>query len=300
MVPMSVWDFFTKNVEKAMFEPLQGMGFHLLRNHFYHPIPDTSEIDETIFEEENELVGIDIGRERQLDLLRSFQALRKEYEAIPQRSSIPHQYRYDNTTFRAVDAEVLYCLIRQLRPKKIIEIGSGYSTLISAQALEKNKEEGSPGELIAIEPYPNQVLRDGFPGLTELRAQKLQEVDSSEFTSLGPNDILFMDSTHVLKLGSDVQYEYLQILPRLNPGVFVHVHDIFLPREYPRDWVMKAHRFWNEQYLLQPFLSFNSSFQVVWAGFYMHLHEPEAVAAAFPAYDPKKASPGSFWIKRTK
>jgi hypothetical protein len=100
---------------------------------------------------------------------------------------------------------------------------------------------------------------------------KVQNVSLSEFNKLEKNDILLIDSSHVLKIGSDVQYEYLEILPRLKKGVIVHVHDIFSPSEYPREWVLEDYRFWNEQYLLCAFLSFNSAFEVLWAGSYMHL-----------------------------
>jgi hypothetical protein len=104
----------------------------------------------------------------------------------------------------------------------------------------------------------------------------------------------------VLKIGSDVQFEFLEVLPRLNKGVIVHVHDIFLPAEYPQEWVMQKHRFWTEQYLLQTFLSFNHSFEVLWAGSFMHLKHSDKVAAAFASYRREAHLPGSFWMKRAR
>jgi hypothetical protein len=115
--------------------------------------------------------------------------------------------------------------------------------------------------------------------------------------ALGENDILFIDSTHVLRIGSDVQYEFLEVLPRLRPGVYVHIHDIFMPAEYPEAWVRREHRFWTEQYLLQAFLCYNGAFEVIWAGSYMHLKHPDELAAAFASYGPGR-HPGSFWIRR--
>src|SRR5690606_25350779 len=103
-------------------------------------------------------------------------------------------------------------------------------------------------ELTAIEPWPSEALLRGFPGLKELLREDVQNVPLGRFEALEANDILFLDSSHVMKIGSDVQYEFFEIIPRLRPGVLVHFHDIFLPREYPREWVVDDQRFWNEQY----------------------------------------------------
>jgi len=113
----------------------------------------------------------------------------------------------------------------------------------------------------------------------------------------GINDILFIDSSHVLKIGSDVQYEYLEILPRLAPGVLVHLHDIFLPMEYPKNWILTDHYFWNEQYLLQAFLIHNVAMKVLWAGSYMHLQYPAILEQTFSSYNRGKRWPGSFWMQ---
>ena len=192
-------------------------------------------------------------------------------------------------------------MIRYLKPRRIFEIGSGNSTYLSAEALLKNAEEGDHEcELVAFEPYPNDVLKAGFPGLSKLITAKIQDISLSEFSKLKPSDILFIDSSHVLKIGSDVRYEYLEILPRLNKGVVVHAHDIFLPSEYPREWVLKNHWFWTEQYLLQAFQAFNDSFEVLWAASHMHLKQPEKLETSFSSYDRTKTWPGSFWMKKIK
>lgn len=139
-------------------------------------------------------------------------------------------------------------------------------TYLPKQFFKNKEEDGNECELVAFEPYPNKVLKAGFPGLFKLIPSRIQDIALSKFTELKKNDFLFIDSTHTLKTGSDVQYEYLEILPRLNEGVIVHIHDIFLPAEYPKAWVLKDHRFWTEQYLLQAFLSFNSMFEILWGG----------------------------------
>jgi hypothetical protein len=125
------------------------------------------------------------------------------------------------------------------------------------------------------------VLRAGFPGLTRLIPQMVQEVPLALFEELAENDILFIDSSHVVRTGSDVLYEYLEILPRLKKGVLVHIHDIFLPGEYPRPWVRDLNRYWTEQYLLQAFLAFNDSFEILLPTAYLHAHAPEVLEESF-------------------
>lgn len=191
-------------------------------------------------------------------------------------------------------------MVRHYKPQRIFEIGSGYSTYLLAQAIVKNGEEDDDYrcELVAIEPYPNEVLKAGFPGLSKLVRKKAQDIPISEFQRLTGNDILFIDSSHVLTIGSDVQYEYLEILPRLNKGVVVHIHDIFLPVEYPKEWVLQSFEFWNEQYLLHAFLAFNDSFEVLWASNYTSLKYPHKLEAAFDSYKRRKRGGTSFWMRR--
>jgi hypothetical protein len=279
----------------------QRLGVHVVPNHFYQPIPDTRTLKGEMWERRSELAGLRLGEARQLELLSRFaERYRDEYEGFArERTAVSHRYFVRNGAFESVDGEMLYCLIRHLRPRRIFEIGSGNTTYLSAQAVLRNAEDGGPvGELIAFEPYPNEVLRGGFPGLARLVETEAQDIPLERFGELGDGDILFIDSSHVLKIGSDVQYLYLEVLPRLNKGVVVHVHDIFLPAEYPRKWVMEDRHFWNEQYLLQAFLAFNDSFEVYWAGSYMHLTHPGKLEAAFSSYDRKTSWPGSFWMRR--
>jgi predicted O-methyltransferase YrrM len=292
-----------ENFLKRSFSLWQKLGVHVVPNHFYHPIPDTRTLKDELWQSQSEVVGVDFNDERQCELLALFcQRYAAEYETFPrEKTSTPQQYYVNNGAFESVDGEVLYSMIRHFKPRRIFEIGSGNSTYLSAQAALRNQQEdGRECSLTAFEPYPNEVLRAGFPGLAQLVKSKVQEVPLEKFEELEENDILFIDSSHVLKIGSDVQYEYLEILPRLRRGVIVHVHDIFLPSEYPREWVMKNYTFWNEQYLLQAFLAFNESFEVLWGGSYMHLAHPDKLEAAFNSYDRFKRWPGSFWMRRVK
>jgi hypothetical protein len=294
-----------KNLLKIFFKksfPIgQRMGIHITPNHFYYPIPDTRTLKDDLWQKQSELDGIDINEKGQIDLLSMLSSkFKREYESFPKyKTPISYQFYLNNSAFGPVDAEILYCMIRNFKPKKIFEIGSGNSTYLAAQATIKNKEEDDREcELIAYEPFPNGTLKAGFPGLSKLIPTKIQDIPLFEFDELKENDILFIDSSHVLKIGSDVQYEYLNILPKLNKGVIVHIHDIFLPAEYPREWILNEYRFWNEQYLLQAFLINNNAFDVLWAGSYMHLKHPDELEKAFSSYNKSSVWPGSFWMRK--
>lgn len=283
----------------------QARGYHVTPVHFYQPVPDTRTLRDELWSRPSELIGIDLREQAQLELLSGFvDRFKPECDAIArERTDEPNQYHVLNRSYGPVDGEILYCMIRHFKPRRIFEIGSGFSTRLAAQAVLKNKEaDGCESELVAFEPYADEGLKRGFPGLTRLVETKIEDVPLDEFAQLGENDILFIDSSHVLKLGSDVQYEYLEILPRLNAGVIVHIHDIFLPAEYPRQWAMEKRIFWTEQYILQAFLSCNDSFEVLWAGNFMHQRHAGKLAEAFTSYGqvPDWTGPGSFWMKRIK
>lgn len=296
------YDFARTVLIKRSFSIWQTLGFHVTPNHFYEPVPDTRTLKGELWSKHSDMVGIEISEQEQLRLLSEFSAKFKgEYEAFPRyRTPIPHQYYVNNGFFESVDGEILYCMVRHFKPRKVFEIGAGESTYLSAQAILRNREENKDHkcELVAIDPYPDSVLRAGFPGLSELVPEEVQNVPVSRFGELKENDILLIDSSHILKIGSDVQHEYLEILPRLNKGVLVHAHDIFLPAEYPREWVCEQCRFYTEQYLLQAFLAFNSAFEVLWMGSYMHLKHQEELEQAFSSYDRNKVWPGSFWLRK--
>ena len=263
------------------------------------PIPDLKKIDEAFWLKRSELKGVNLNEKKALELLGIFEnKFKKEYEAFPMNeTSIPYQYYIKNPMFGSIDAEILYCMIRNFKPRKIIEIGSGYSTRLSAQAILKNQEEDSyKCVLVAIEPYPQAVLKTGFPGLSELVTKPVQEIPLAKFEELNQNDILSIDSSHVLRTGGDVQYEYLEILPRLQKGVIVQIHDIRLPEDYPK-YRLQQNRFYTEQYLLQAFLAFNNTFEVLWPGHYMELNHPEKLDTAFNRHSQFKTG-DSFWMRK--
>ncbi|MFC1590755.1 class I SAM-dependent methyltransferase, partial [Candidatus Omnitrophota bacterium] len=287
------------------FEFFQRFGIHVTPKQYDSPIPDTRTLGakKAFWEKEAELAGVDLNVERQLDMLENiFPRFRKECDFPLNKTSTPHEYFINNRSFGLVSAAVLHCMIRHFAPRTIIEAGSGNSTYVSARAGLMNQAHGQAAELISIEPYPSQVLKGGFPGLSGLIPKKVEDVDIGLFSRLRDRDILFIDSSHVVRTGGDVNFLYLEVLPRLKKGVVVHIHDIFFPRHYPKDWVIRNRRFWTEQYLLQAFLMYNDQFEVLWCGSYIYLKYPEKLRSAFPPPEGldfhENYFSGSFWMRK--
>ena len=269
---------------KHLFDIWERRGYHVSPVHFYEPIPDVRDFEADFWTRESELVGVDMRAEAQLALLDELAPLKAEFAALD-RPEAEGRYSLRNSLYGSVDAEIFYGLLRLRRPRRVYEIGSGHSTLLAAEALRRNEEEGAaPAELVAFEPYPNETLRRGFPGLTRLVEKRLQDVALETFQELEAGDVLFIDSSHVVAPGSDVCRELLEIVPRVRPGVLIHIHDIFLPLEYPERWLREERYFWTEQYLLQAFLAFNAEFSVVWAGAWMNARHPDALTSSFASY----------------
>ena len=288
--------------DDRFFELYQSKGWHVSPVNFYESIPDTTELNEELWEKKSALVGIKTNLPRQVEFLRSIsETYLREYHAIPDRPQA-HPTEYTRATlFAGIDGAILYALIRSRRPRRVIEIGSGYSSLLSLLALQRNAEEdGRSSEFTSIEPHPADFLREALEGKGRLIVSKVENVPLREFEVLGEDDILFIDSSHTVRIGGDVVYELLEIVPRLARGVLVHVHDIFLPQEYPKEWVLGRHVFWTEQYLLQAFMAFNSDFETLWSAGCMHVEHPAELARHFPYYDPKVQGAGSYWIRRNK
>jgi Methyltransferase domain len=276
-------------VRQELFPIWERHGFHVTRVHFYQPIPDTRSLPEELWSQPSKLVGIDMNDSMQLDLLRNhFSKFRSEYESISAEPP-PDQV----WPFSGPDALVAYCMVRHFRSRRIIEVGSGSSSLVLGQAAAKNNDS----TLICIDPFPGELLRKGsIPALQSLIESRVQDVELEFFSQLEAGDILFIDSSHTIKVGGDVNYLFLEVLPRLKPGVIVHVHDIFFPFDYPRDWMVEKFRFWTEQYLLQAFLIFNSEFEVLIANSYLNHYHLSELKAAFPNL--RRWESGSFWMRR--
>ena len=275
---------------RELFLNWQKHGFHVTPVHFYEPIPDTQSLPETLWTQPSELVGINMNDSAQLDLLRNqFTKFRGQYEGVPAEPPPGRLWPFSGT-----DVLVAYCMVRHFKPRLVIEVGSGFSTVVLGQAAAENKNSA----LICIDPYPNDFLRkdNKVAALQLLMETKVEDVDVEFFSQLESGDILFIDSSHTVKTGGDVNYLFLEIMPRLKPGVIVHVHDIFFPFEYRRDWMLEEFRFWTEQYLLQAFLIFNSEFKVLMANSYLNQYYLPDLKAVFPNLS--RWIGGSFWMRR--
>lgn len=256
-------------------------GYHIRPIHYYEPLPDFRSITAKQITRRRAYPGIDFNWNEQLTLVNELAAYSDELREL--------QFDFNNGFFTGFDATVYYSLIRHLQPQRIVEIGGGYSTQIAAHAVRANGK----GKLTCIEPYPEERL-NGAKLDFELITKRVEEIDLDFFSSLEANDILFIDSSHTVKFGSDVCYEFLELLPILNPGVWIHVHDIFFPHDYPEEWLIKRRQAWNEQYLLEAFLSFNKNFSVQLANNWLHLDYPNDAARLWT----NALSYASFWMKR--
>lgn len=282
----------------------QKYGLNVTRNHYYSNIPDLNTLTKEDFERKIDIVGFDFNIDKQKKLLTDFaENYRVEYDAWPKHETDKkYEFHIGQTSFRSVDSQILHCMVRSLNPKTVIEVGSGYSTMITAKALQMNAEEHSSakGKFIAIEPYPNPTLQAGVPGLDEIIDKGIQDLPITYFDVLQENDILFLDSTHTVKIKGDVNYEILEVLPRLNKGVVVHIHDIFLPYEYPEPWFRSGERMWAEQYLLHAFLINNDSFEIMWTSFRMFKEHSDFLKTKMDYFEEGVPYKGSIWLKKVK
>jgi hypothetical protein len=266
-------------------------GFFVVPDHYYFPIPSTEELERNRpWEGEYPTAGIDLREGSQRHLLEEFRQYVSEYE--------PSGGGFESNG----DGPVLFAMVREFEPDRVIEVGSGSSTRVVLEASERNAaDSGERTEVVAVEPYPDDDLRRlaaRHDNLT-LRESRAEDVDVAFYTDLEDGDFLFIDSSHVARAGNDVTHLYLKVLPQLPTGVYVHAHDIRFPSEYPREWLVDDHHFWTEQYLLQSFMSYNDSFEVVWSGNYMSEAYGERLEAILPNYESDAGWPGSFWIRRT-
>jgi len=300
-----ITNIFKRVLEKFLFtkgfDLFETFGIHILPVHYYSPIPDIRILrkKKNLWSRELPLLGIDLNIDGQKRLLETIcPPFRDEYLSFPkEKTDNSLQYYLNNSSFGFVSGQMHYCIIRHFKPKRIIEVGSGYSTLVSLIALDKNDEEGYPCEFTAIEPYPPQFLENGVPGIKQFIKEKVEDIDISFFESLSKNDLLFIDSTHTVKIGGDVNFLILEVLPKLNKGVIVHIHDIQFPYEYFNSYLLQNHYFWQEQYLIQAFLMYNRSFKILWCASYMHHKYSKLIAKYFSAY-PGGRVPTSLYIQK--
>lgn len=275
-------------------DALMQVGVFPIWNHYYEPLFDSRILSKPL-DEDRKLPGINLNVSGQLEILESF-SFTEELKDVPRSKVVEGHFYMDNGSFVSGDAEYLYNLIRLKKPAKIFEIGSGYSTLMARKAITKNKEEvsGYQCKHLCIEPYEAPWLEAA--GVTVIR-QKVEEVGTSLFAELESGDILFIDSSHMIRPQGDVLFEYLELIPTLKSGVIVHIHDIFSPRDYLKEWVVDDVKFWNEQYLLEAFLTCNRDWKIIGALNYLHHHHFELLKAKCP-FLTRDREPGSFYMEK--
>lgn len=272
---------------------------HFPAGHFYSPVVSIEEIE---LNEANiwnanptpELEGIDLNLKMQKSILEKFTQFYDEipFSAKPESSL---RYFFDNSFYSYTDGIILYSVIRHFQPKMIIEIGSGFSSALMLDVNEIFFQNSI--SLTFIEPYPNRLqrlLRKEDKANCLVLKQKVQNVDKEEFRNLNEGDILFIDSSHVIKTASDVHHIIFNILPILQKGVLIHFHDIFFPFEYPKEWVLNGYS-WNESYFLRAFLMHNDQYEILLFSDYMHkFHREDFNKMPFTF----KNTGGNFWIRK--
>jgi predicted O-methyltransferase YrrM len=265
-------------------------GFDLLRRNFYSPVPQMQGLPPGTFERRSPMPGIAWDMDKYESLLRDLAPVLTEFTP-------PGNFNWENRMYGPVETEILYGVIRRYKPTRIVELGSGFSSLIIAAACRDNASEGQRCRYVAFDPFPREFVKRGITGMDALEALGATDVRQEEFDALAEGDVLFIDTTHTVKVGGDVNRVLLEVLPRLASGVLIHVHDIFLPYEYPRPF-LENQLYWQEQYLLQALLAENPNLEVLFPAYAMVQERPELIKALIPKHE-HLAGPGAFWIRRT-
>lgn len=258
--------------------------------HFYSPITTDSKFRH--MRKRDTIPGIDLNYKTQLELLKKFE---KHYILQPFHSDkgMDNRYYFDNDQFSYSDALSLFCMLLEKRPKRIIEVGSGYSSALMLDVNNKFLEDSM--QLTFIEPYPkrlNSLLRK--TDTPKIIVKKVQDVALSTFSELNSGDVLFIDSSHVSKSGSDVNWLFHEVIPCLKPGVIVHVHDILYPFEYSDDWINQG-RSWNEIYMLRCLLSDSPRYKIIFWANYLHTLHRKEIVSRMPIS--AKNTGGSIWFE---
>jgi hypothetical protein len=269
------------------------LGYELRRQHFYLPFPDVERLPD-LWTEPRDLTGVDLRLQEAGELLKELEPLIAEFSV----ATAARPAFLDNGGYESVDAEVLYGLLRKLKPARVVELGSGASSHVIDLARRANEDDGQPLTHTIYDPYPfgNPM---GPVSAATVHALAAEDLDIGVIDALQAGDILFVDTTHTVKTGGDVVRIFLDLVPRLAAGAYVHVHDVFLPYEYPRKWVVDDRRAWAEQYLLQAFLAFNEQFEVVFPAYAISREQPALVSSIVPSFG-LGVAPGAFWMRRAK
>ncbi|MFE5566266.1 class I SAM-dependent methyltransferase [Amycolatopsis japonica] len=265
--------------------------------HFYSPFPAKEEIDRraaALFDVDARPEAVDLREADQIALFGELADLAADlpFTAEPNER---HRYFFDNPEYSWADAITLHTMLRHLRPRRVIEVGSGYSTAMTLDTIEGWLDDT---ELTCVEPNPQlleSLLRPGDGERVRILGKPVQDVPVETFQALEAGDVLFIDSTHVVKAGSDVNYLFFEVLPRLPDGVWIHLHDVFFPFEYPMTWLTEG-RAWQEDYLLRAFLMYNDRFEICWFQQYMWIHHRRLLEERIPMMANNPG--GNIWLRK--
>jgi hypothetical protein len=276
-------------------------GFQPVLRHYYEPIPEYESVPPSYFEVRHDSPGVTLDLDVIQRVMQSLAAYGPECK-WPEEPPGAGGYFAGNPSFGYSSAAILHAMVRWTGARKVLEIGGGYSSLISVEALKMNFSGGN-FKFICVEPFPNDLVKGLIrenPGPCELIAKNAEELNPEFYLQLQENDILFIDSSHVAKLNSDVNFLYLNVLPKLHKDTVIHIHDIYYPYEYPKEHFYGPKKiFWNEQYLLSAFLTNNPNFEIIFPGYHLQKDFGAEFQAAFPHYDPQKHRlTSSFWIRK--
>ena len=267
--------------------------FHVRPYSYESPIPTRLDLDAERLKKRRSLPGFQLDDSRFLRLLDELVPFAPEIRQFPLARSPEAEFWFRNGSYEDVDAACLYCMVRKFKPRHIIEAGCGYSSRLISLACRKNQAEGHPAGCTFIEPYPSdRILKDKLAG--ELLVKKIEDVPLETFQALQTGDILFIDTSHVVKTQNDCCYEYLQLIPSLPAGVLLHVHDIYTPYDYPEDLITRNQFAFNEQYALECLLTHNPKMEVVLPMFYLWTDYPAQTGRLFP---PPSQRPGAIWLQ---
>lgn len=267
--------------------------------HFASLIPSGREIarnQERIFNKDiDELPGIDLRHDAQLSLLKEFKDFYSDF-TFPVSPSEDFRYYTDNDYFRFYDGFVLFSMLRRFQPRRVIELGSGYSSALVLDVNDRYLDNAL--ELTFVEPYPQrlyELLADTDRTRCQIFESNVQDVSLSVFSDLSEGDMLLIDTSHVFGVGGDLHTIFNQIISNLPKGVLIHIHDIFWPFEYPKDITMTG-RLWNESYIARAFLQFNSAFEIVYWNDYVGDRYADVLRENFPLCAETRGA--SLWIRR--
>lgn len=291
------WRVAAQRLYSATQRGAERVGVHLLRASYDSPIPRLSRLEPGVFERRSPMRGIGWDPDAQMAFVEAqLGRYLREFTPTADPDGPDGRFHLDNHTYDRVDAELLYAILRWSRPRRYVELGSGYSTLVAAEALAANASEGAEAEIGCFDPYPSAHVL-ARPDLRDRVSRvPVQELPEAEVSRLEAGDVLLVDTSHTVKLGGDVNRIVLEVLPLLAPGVVVHFHDVFLPRDYSHGHLSDGH-YWNEQYLIQAFLAQNPSWEVLVGAQAVALDHPRRLAALIPSFR-EGVSPGALWIRR--